>query len=338
MKSLILWCSTVSLLLLPVSVAEIAASESGDASAERFLSQFQAAAETQDGSDIEIASIWRQLEETDTDTDTRGGNMGARCGLGRPACQSPLDCTNLGFVLGSRCAPVTCLREEIELRKQQNNNELEQWQQDIFAEAGITEADILDELATESAEGSDSDKSTKSYVQSLRNSKTFLANQDAILRAAEAHPEYTNTMQDIIRKCTSTTNSTDGKATDVQLFYYGLHIEAGIGVDASYSSVGGNLDMECCPFGRICLGGAYVGASLGVNLGVFLPGRKDTSLIPCGYFMAELDLGVVLAGSFSFGVGFQGYTFLEFGLGVGFGGGAGGSLCYIFAGGIDLPV
>ena len=85
------------------------------------------------------------------------------------------------------------------------------------------------------------------------------------------------------------------------------------------------------------MGGVYAGANLGVNFGIFLPGEKNTGEIPCVYFLFKLDAGAVLHDGFTFGVGTQGYTFVEFQLGLGAGAGAGGSLCYTFACGLSLP-
>ncbi|CAB9506510.1 expressed unknown protein [Seminavis robusta] len=284
----------------------------------------------------------RKLEEGDRRRVR--GSFGARCNdEEQNPCLPNLDCTNLGIPLGKRCAPVSCIAQEMELFQQ--DYDMEAFQTTIFAKAGINETEILENsrLGLPEEEAS----SLLSLREQFRT-VAAAANPTALRQAMQSHPEPMLAMQGILQKCTATvtpavvsrqantnTNATN-KQDEVITYYDGMHFEGGLALDASYTLMRStnyttNVVSE---WGRICLGGLHLGAAFSFTSGTV--STNDAAAVPCVYWMAEIDLPVLfLPFSYSIGIGANGLTISEFGpylglLGLGLSAGLGGSMCGIF--------
>ncbi|CAB9506509.1 expressed unknown protein [Seminavis robusta] len=214
---------------------------------------------------------------------------------------------------------------------------MEAFQTTIFAEAGISETEILEtsKLGLPEEEGS----SLLSLRERFRTVGAA-ANPTALRQAMQSHPEPMLAMQGILQKCTaatpavvsrqaSTSTNTTDKQDDV-IAYGGLHFEGGLALDASYTQMA-STNADEIQWGRICLGGLHLGAAFAITFGS-VP-TNDPAAVPCVYWWAEIDLPLlVLPFSYSIGIGANGLTMAELGLlGFGLSVGLGGSMCGVFA-------
>ena len=178
----------------------------------------------------------RDLQENDQVGDQQ---LGERCGR-RTFCAAENECTFAG--IGNRCAPKTCLIEQ--LAAFQQSFDMKGYMDTVMAEANLSE-----------------EKMQKAYEESNQNARRFYKTPEfqALWAGIEANPEPKQRALEIFETCMGSSGNKDA-TVEGHSFYYGLHMECGAGVDTVFAYFTGSrfVDVDTgkrSNFARTCIGG-----------------------------------------------------------------------------------
>ncbi|CAB9515509.1 expressed unknown protein [Seminavis robusta] len=236
----------------------------------------------------------RELEEG------TGGLFDA-CNDDKPCQGEGLSCVT--WVTRKRCVPIDCLKQE--LTNFQNSFDGQGYIQQVSAEAGLDNPNRLPEWLGGGGNNS-------GISRDIQNS----GRREALLKAISNHTEFHEQVSSIGQKCflgnSANVVMRNADSKQASLSWYGLHLEAGIIPDFSWSCY--SVDGYDTEFSRFCLG-AELGA--GFFYGILsgwgwspVSGTPD-ELLNCGSLMADLDVGLVTGIGLAAGATLSGVLFYE---------------------------
>lgn len=295
--------------------------------------------------------------------------LGQRCGLlseNTGDCQEGLECDHFSAIAGRRCAPRRqCVGETLQSFFDQPQFQGDAYKNRVMAQANLTEMDVLDALlASRDADDSSWDPSAfvaSQPMQAIRSAIETTASEFVHLgpmmrRCVQPQRDERDLLSlgllDRIRDAFGDDDDDEEEDADELLptqgdpnqgdgqfpvVFLGIHIEAGVGFDASFSSVwqliDGSATITQRVAGRVC-GGVEIGAGFELSFIVAVGFTSDSATLNCLNILVDADIEVF------FGIG-AGYGFctdpvaspttqgmyVEVTIGTGIGGGIGFSVC-----------